>query len=164
MANLAKGDAERQRGFAMAEQLRIGAIQARAAAETASRGKEEIKTANVAPKYGGGKVPKTYAQMSDYGIGSKDEYNKQLAANQPAKPPTPEEFLAQTLNKAQAASPWKNKLPTPVGLSGPGTSTYIREYGAALAALTGMSPQLYMEEARASQPMGLTGAPTRRTR
>jgi hypothetical protein len=54
MANLAKAEDARQRGFALAEQLRREALQARAAAQSVSLGKEEIKTANVPTKVVGG--------------------------------------------------------------------------------------------------------------
>lgn len=54
MANMAKAEDVRQRGFAAAELLRMEALKARAAAETAAYAKEEIKTANVAPKVVGG--------------------------------------------------------------------------------------------------------------
>lgn len=79
--------------------------------------------------------------------------------------PTPEEFLKQTYDKALTASPWaRTGAPTAVGLSGPGTSPYIQQYGSALAALRGFNPYLYLSEAQGATPVGLTGAPTRRTR
>jgi hypothetical protein len=54
MANLAKAEDARQRGFALAEQLRRESLQAQAAAQSASLGKEEIKTQNVPTKVVGG--------------------------------------------------------------------------------------------------------------
>ena len=56
MANMAKSEDARQRGFSIAEGFRMEALKARAAAETASQATEEIKTKNMPGKWvGGGK-------------------------------------------------------------------------------------------------------------
>lgn len=90
----------------------------------------------------------------------------QAPAPEQPKRLTPEEFLKQAYDKAFAASPWAGMgaSPTAVGLSGPGTSPYIRQYGAALAALRGFNPYLYMSEAQAATPVGLGAGATRRSR
>ncbi len=102
----------------------------------------------------------------DYGVGSKAEQAALYQPQQQVAPVTPEEFLKQAYDKALAASPWAGMgaSPTAVGLSGPGTSPYIRQYGAALAALRGFNPYLYMSEAQAATPAGLSAGATRRSR
>ena len=56
MADMAKSDEARQRGYQMAEHLRIEALKARAAGETGLVGKEKIETKNMPSKVvGGGK-------------------------------------------------------------------------------------------------------------
>lgn len=90
----------------------------------------------------------------------------QAPAPEQPKRLTPEELLKQAYDKVFAASPWAGMgaSPTAVGLSGPGTSPYIRQYGAALAALRGFNPYLYQSEAQAATPAGISGVATRRSR
>ncbi len=89
-------------------------------------------------------------------------------------PATPEDsaltaarnFLSQAGNATLARSPWAGKgIPTPVGVSAPGTSPYLQQVAAAIAAaLRGVDPSLYLSEATNARPVGLSGVPTRRTR
>lgn len=56
-------------------------------------------------------------------------------------------------------------VPTPVGLSAPGTNPYLQEIGAGIAGTArGIDPRLFLSEAQSLAPVGLSGAPMRRTR
>lgn len=76
------------------------------------------------------------------------------------------DFLNQALGIARYRTPWaRGMLPTPVGVSAPGTSAFIQGMGSSLASLgAGVNPGLFLEEARMAAPVGLSGAPTRRSR
>lgn len=56
-------------------------------------------------------------------------------------------------------------VPTPVGLSTPGMNPYLQEIGAGIAGTArGIDPRLFLSEAQALAPQGLSGSPMRRTR
>ena len=76
------------------------------------------------------------------------------------------DFLNQAYQSWLARSPWsKRGVPTPVALSSPGTNPYLQQYASAGAALRyGIDPTLYLNEAAQAAPIGLSGAPGRRTR
>ena len=76
------------------------------------------------------------------------------------------DFLNEAFRTALGRTPWaKTGTPTPVALSTPGTSPFLQQMAAALAALgSGISPELYLSEAAMAAPTGLASAPMRRTR
>ena len=76
------------------------------------------------------------------------------------------DFLNESFRTAIGNTPWaRTGQPTPVGVSAPGTSPWLQQMAAALAALgSGIAPELFLNEAAAATPMGISAAPTRRTR
>lgn len=76
------------------------------------------------------------------------------------------DFLNQALGIARRGTPFATgQLPTPVGVSAPGTNPFIQSLASSLAALGhGINPGLFLNEAAAAAPVGLSGAPMRRTR
>lgn len=92
-------------------------------------------------------------------------YRPQVAAPKVVTPMNSRDFLANALKIARQGTPFeKGALPTPVGLSAPGTNPYVQQLGSGLAALNGIDPRLYMWEAQQSAAQGISGAPTRRGR
>lgn len=87
------------------------------------------------------------------------------SAAQP-QPSASRDFLNAAFARALGNSPWaKAGNPTPVGVSAPGTNPFLQEMAAALAAIgQGINPALFMREAQMATPMGVSGAPSRRTR
>lgn len=76
------------------------------------------------------------------------------------------DFLNNAYRMALRGTPFaQSGAPTPVGLSAPGTSPFLQQMGAGLAAVGyGVNPALFLSEAQAAAPIGLSGAPTRRSR
>ena len=76
------------------------------------------------------------------------------------------DFLNNAYRLALRGTPFaRSGAPTPVGLSAPGTSPFLQQMGAGLAAVGyGVNPSLFLSEAQAAAPIGLSGAPTRRSR
>ena len=76
-------------------------------------------------------------------------------------------FLNSAFQQALGQSPWaQSGVPTPVGLSSPGTNPFLQEYAAALAATgSGIKPGLFQYEINQWKPQALSGQTvTRRTR
>lgn len=76
------------------------------------------------------------------------------------------DFLNNAYRLALRGTPFANSgAPTPVGLSAPGTSPFLQQMGAGLASIGyGVNPALFLSEAQNAAPVGLSGAPTRRSR
>ena len=76
-------------------------------------------------------------------------------------------FLNSAFQQALGQSPWaQSGVPTPVGLSAPGTNPFLQEYAAALAATgSGIKPGLFQYEINQWKPQALSAQTvTRRTR
>lgn len=74
------------------------------------------------------------------------------------------DFLNRAFRLAMSRLPFK-RLPLPVELSTPGTSRFVQEAGASVAALgRGVNPEQFLEETRRITPRGLPQAAQRRTR
>ena len=96
--------------------------------------------------------------LGQQAIGPTAQYSGQPSASR--------DFLNSAFQRALGNSPWaKSGTPTPVGVSAPGTNPFLQEMAAALAAIgQGINPSLFLREAQMSAPMGISGAPSRRTR
>ena len=96
--------------------------------------------------------------LGQQAIGPTAQYSGQPSASR--------DFLNTAFQRALGNSPWaKSGTPTPVGVSAPGTNPFLQEMAAALAAIgQGINPSLFLREAQMSAPMGISGAPSRRTR
>ena len=113
------------------------------------------------------------APSSSFSAGTN---NQQVNGNQYLSAPTPpltapasdpaRDFLNQAYRRALANSPWsRTGTPTPVGVSAPGTSPFLQEMAAALAAIgQGINPGLFLSEAANAAPTGINSAVMRRTR
>lgn len=75
-----------------------------------------------------------------------------------------QEFLNNAAQMAMQKTGFSS-VPTPVQLSTPGMNPYLQEVGAGIAGTArGIDPRLFLSEAQGLAPVGLSGAPMRRTR
>jgi len=89
---------------------------------------------------------------------------RQVSVPQTPQTQTPRtlQFLNDALRRIFGSGPF-NQIPTPIGLSAPGTSPYLQQYGASIASLgAGVDPGLFLNETMQLAPRAMQQGITRR--
>lgn len=124
------------------------------------------ETVSVMPNHNAGAALSNQMTPSAAGPTVMPNQNAGASLAGAVQPSASRDFLNAAFSRALGNSPWaKAGTPTPVGVSAPGTNPFLQEMAAALAAIgQGINPGLFMREAQMATPMGVSGAPSRRTR